>query len=152
MKAKEKNLEHLVPAHNVYDQDVLWPDCDPAGILFYAHYFRWMDNAAQYLFEKAGLNWDVMMGEYGAPGVPLVSCKADFRSTAKFGDVLTIESHIAALSKSTITVSHVFRHHDRVTAEGQEIRVWCEAEPGHPDHLRARPIPLEVRNALGFAE
>ena len=30
-------------------------DCDPARIVFYPNFFRWMDSAARHYFEAAGL-------------------------------------------------------------------------------------------------
>ena len=33
---------------------VEWGDCDPAGIIFYPTYYRWMDAASWHLFEQAG--------------------------------------------------------------------------------------------------
>ncbi len=33
---------------------VHWGDCDPAGIIFYPTYFRWIDAASWALFELAG--------------------------------------------------------------------------------------------------
>src|SRR6266850_1537964 len=33
---------------------VHWGDCDPAGIIFYPTYFRWMDAATWALMESAG--------------------------------------------------------------------------------------------------
>ena len=34
---------------------VAWGDCDSAGIVFYANYFRWFDEASRRLFVRAGL-------------------------------------------------------------------------------------------------
>ena len=33
---------------------VEWGDCDPAGIIFYPTYYRWMDAASWHLFAEAG--------------------------------------------------------------------------------------------------
>jgi 4-hydroxybenzoyl-CoA thioesterase len=134
---------------NVRDIHVLWPDCDPAGILFYGNYFRWMDDATFFLFERAGLRKDRMLADYGMLGMPLVAAHADFRSPAKFGDVLSVESFVSAASARTFTVTHNFRVGERLAAEGWEKRVWAKAEPGNPSRITALPIPPEVRAALG---
>ena len=134
---------------NVHRVHVLWPDCDPAGILFYAHYFRWMDDATFFLFERAGLRKDRLLADYGVPGVPLVAAHADFRSPAKFGQVLTVESHVSAMGTRSFTVSHTFREGERVTAEGWEKRIWCKADPADAARLTPLPVPPEVRTALG---
>lgn len=134
--------------HNVH---VLWPDCDPAGILFYGNYYRWMDDATYFLFRKAGLPKERMIGDYGVPGMPLVSAHGDFRSPAKFGEVLTIESHVSGCGTKSFTVSHVFRQGSRITAEGYEKRIWCRASPDDPAQLTPIPFPEEIKAALGVA-
>jgi 4-hydroxybenzoyl-CoA thioesterase len=136
---------------NEHRVHVLWPDCDPAGILFYGHYFRWMDDATYFLFERAGLRKTRLMADYGVPGIPLVSAHADFRSPARFGEVLTVESHVSQCGTRSFTVTHVFREGERVTAEGWEKRIWCKADPADPARLTPLPVPAEVRAALGVA-
>lgn len=134
---------------NTHNVQVLWPDCDPAGILFNVNYYRWMDDAAFHLFEKAGLPWDEMNEKYGSPGVPLVSSHADFRSPAKFRDKLTIDSEITEWGNSSFKVSHVFRIGERLAAEGWERRIWCRIDAKDPAKITPARIPDEVRKALG---
>ena len=134
---------------NTRDVHVLWPDCDPAGILFYANYYRWMDDASYFLFVKAGLAWERLRADYGVPGVPLVSAHADFMTPAKFGEILTVESHVSQCGRSSFTVSHVFRLGDATAAEGWEKRVWCSVDPDDPAKIKAIPLPDEVKAALG---
>ncbi|MDH5749147.1 MAG: acyl-CoA thioesterase [Rhodospirillales bacterium] len=128
---------------------VLWHDCDPAAIVFYGNYYRWMDDATYYLFVKADLEWNKLKTIYDKPSVPLVSAHGDFRSPAKFGDVLTIESHVSEWGTRSFTVSHVFHNGDKIAAEGYEKRVWCRVDPNDPGNIKAFPIPDEVRKALG---
>ncbi len=128
---------------------VLWPDCDPAGILFYGNYYRWMDDGSYFLFVKAGLAWERLQAEYGVPGVPLVSAHADFLVPARFGEILTVESHVSQCGTSSFTVSHVFRLGDVIAAEGWEKRVWCSVDPDDPAKIKAIPLPEEIKAALG---
>jgi len=138
------------PLRNTHRIHVLWPDCDPAGILFYGHYFRWMDDATFFLFEAAGLRKDRMLPTFGVPGMPLVGAHADFRSPVKFGEILAVESAVTQAGNRSFTVSHVFRVGERVTAEGYEKRVWVRADAHDAARIEARPIPPEVRAALGM--
>ena len=39
---------------NVFPCQVQWGDCDPAGIIFYPTYFRWIDAASWALFDAVG--------------------------------------------------------------------------------------------------
>ena len=39
---------------NTRDIRIEWGDCDPAGIIFYPTYFRWIDAASWALFTSVG--------------------------------------------------------------------------------------------------
>ena len=138
------------PLTNTHEVHVLWNDCDPAQIVFYGNYFRWMDQATYFLFKTVGLGWDQVMEKYQTVGLPLVTAHADFRSPAKFADVLAIESTVTECGEKSLTVSHTFRVGDRVTAEGYENRVWCKPHPEKQGAIVSAPIPDEVRALIGY--
>ena len=59
---------------------VHWGDCDPAGIIFYPTYFRWIDAASWALFELAGFGPKWMREQHMA--MPLVSAACEFLAPA----------------------------------------------------------------------
>ena len=139
------------PVVNTYQVDVMWGDCDPAGIVHYPNYFIWMDEASHYLFSGVGLGWTSLQENFGVPGAPLVNAQADFRSPAKFGDQLTIRSYVSRCGTKSLTVTHEILAGERLVAEGRESRVWVKADPEDPAKLTPHPIPDVVREALGVA-
>lgn len=134
---------------NTHTIRVLWTDCDPAGITFYGNYYRWMDEAAYYLFKAAGIRWEDWRSRFDALGIPLISAHADFSSPTRMGDELTIESGVSTWGKSSFTITHRFMNGDRLAAEGYEKRVWCLGDPTDPSTFSSAPIPDEVRKPLG---
>lgn len=134
---------------NTHTIRVLWTDCDPAGITFYGNYYRWMDEAAYYLFKAAGIRWEDWRSRFDALGIPLISAHADFSSPTRMGDELTVESWVSEWGKSSFTVTHRFMNGDRLAAEGYEKRVWCMGDPADPSTISSAPIPDEVRKPLG---
>jgi len=134
---------------NVHTIRVLWTDCDPAGITFYGNYYRWMDEAAYYLFKSVGIRWEDWRSRFDVLGIPLISAHADFRSPTKMGDELTVESTVSEWGRSSFTITHRFMNGDKLAAEGWEKRVWCKGDPADPSTFAAAPIPDEVRAALG---
>lgn len=134
---------------NTHTIRVLWTDCDPAGITFYGNYYRWMDEAAYYLFKAAGIRWEDWRSRFDALGIPLISAHADFSSPTRMGDELTIESGVSDWGKSSFTITHRFMNGDRLAAEGYEKRVWCLGDPTDPSTFSSAPIPDEVRKPLG---
>jgi len=134
---------------NIHRITVLWTDCDPAGINFYGNYFKWMDEASYYLFKAAGVRWEEWGSRWNSIGIPLIGAHADFRSPAKFGDQIDIESRVTEWGRSSFTVTHIFREGERLTAEGWEKRVFCTGTPTDPSSIASAPIPGDIRAALG---
>jgi len=133
---------------NVHMIQVEWGDCDPAGIVFYPNYYRWMDEATWRLFARAGLTWERFQAEYDAPGMPLVNTHAEFRAPSFFTDSLGIESHISKIGTKSLTVSHTFTCKGNVVVEGWEKRVWCIGNPGRDRQVVTGPIPDQVKVLL----
>ena len=127
----------------------LWTDCDPAGIIFYGTYFRWMDECSYYLFREAGLNWETCWKQLGMIGIPLVTAHCDFRSPVTFAEVVTAESRVSEWGRSSFTVTHRFAVGTRVTAEGYEKRVWCRGDATDPKTIAPIPIPMEIKERFG---
>ncbi len=130
---------------------VEWGDCDPAGIVFYPAYYRWMDQATFRMFQRAGLKRDRFDGGQWAEGPPLVETKCSFRRASVTGDRLTVHSHVSKWGRSSFTISHVFHNEaGEVAAEGYEIRIWALMDGG-AHTLKSVPVPDEVRKGLGGA-
>ncbi len=122
-----------------------WGDCDPAGIVFFPNYLAYFDVATNALFLRAlGLNKYEMIGKYGITGLPLVDVGARFFIPSVFGEVVTIESTVAEIKRSSFRMQHRLLKGDALAVEGYEIRVWTCRDPANPEKFRSRPIPEEV--------
>jgi 4-hydroxybenzoyl-CoA thioesterase len=131
----------------VYRRDVRieWGDCDPAAIVFYPRYFAFFDANTAYLFEAAGLPKAEMVKTYDIVGIPLVDVAAKFFVPSKFGERITIQSHMAAFGRSSMKVVHqVLKGDGRIAIQAQETRVWAGRDPGRADGIMAKAIPQEV--------
>jgi YbgC/YbaW family acyl-CoA thioester hydrolase len=71
---------------------VHWGDCDPAGIIFYPTYFRWMDAATWAIWESVGYTAKRMKAEHLA--MPLVAAECRFIAPAEQGDHCEVRSRI----------------------------------------------------------
>ena len=127
---------------------VEWGDCDPAGIIFYPTYYRWMDAASWHLFAQAGYDAERMRAEHRS--LPLVHAQCDFVRSPRFGDACTVETAVARMGGKSFTVRHRFLRSDDDTelAVGQETRVWCRYEAGPGSPLRGEPLPPALRALL----
>lgn len=123
-------------------------DCDPAGIVFYANYFRWFDRCTSALFEAAGLPIARMFKEYSIAGVPIVDTHARFFSPSRYGDQIEAESTIVEWKRSSFVIRHQFFRARQLLLEDLETRVWAATDPSDSNRLKGMPIPEEVRLRL----
>src|SRR3954465_2119906 len=81
------------PRSVVYTVRVEFGDCDPARIVWYPNFFRWIDAASRHFFVECGVPpWHETEKTMGIIGTPLVDTHAKFIKTASYGDVLQIHT------------------------------------------------------------
>ena len=126
-----------------------WGECDPAGIIFYPNYYRFMDEATWALFASVGYGAERMRAEHLS--LPLVDARCEFLSSPKFGDEIELRSQVSRWGRSSFSLAHEFviAADGRLLARGNESRVWCRYEAGPGSPLKSVPIPQDVRAALG---
>lgn len=130
---------------NRRDVFIEWGDCDPAGIVYYPRYFEMFDNSTVALFAAAGLAKHDMVKEYGIVGIPMVDTGARFLIPSKWGETITIESHVSEWKRSSFDVKHrVFKGED-LAIEAHETRVWVGRHPDDPEKIKSQPIPEEIK-------
>lgn len=123
--------------------EIEWGDCDPAGIVYFPRYFAMFDTSTAHLITAAlgGPKRD-WLRQYKIAGIPSVTCSAEFLSPCSFGDVVTIESRIARLGRSSFEVAHRLTGPAGPAVEASEKRVWtARAADGE---LKAVPLPAAV--------
>lgn len=123
---------------------VHWGDCDPAGIIFYPTYFRWMDAACWAMFAGAGYDAKRMRGEHLA--MPLVSADCQFLYPAEQDDRCEVRSRILRFGVKSFVVAHEIERADGMAlARGSETRVWGKFDNGPGTRLRGVEIPAELK-------
>jgi YbgC/YbaW family acyl-CoA thioester hydrolase len=128
----------------VFPCQVYWGDCDPAGIIFYPTYFRWMDAACWAMFATAGYDAKRMRAEHLA--MPLVSADCQFLYPAEHGDRCEVRSRILNFGGKSFVVGHeVLREDGMALAKGSETRVWGRFDSGPGSRLRGSTIPEELK-------
>ena len=134
---------------NRRDVEIEWGDCDAAGIVFYPRYFAMFDASTAYLLEKAlGMKKIAWTKKYGIVGIPMVDTGAKFLVPSRYGDVITIETSISHIGRSSFDVAHRVFKGDTLAIEAQEKRVWTGRDPEDPSRIKAVAIPDEVVAAL----
>ncbi|HEX3703633.1 MAG TPA: thioesterase family protein [Vicinamibacterales bacterium] len=83
------------------DLRVMWPDTDPAGIVWFGVFCRYMENAEEELFRALGSDRTRILRELGIY-MPRTSLQCGFRSPAKLGDEISVGVGIAAMTERRI--------------------------------------------------
>lgn len=134
--------------HGVLEIAVRFGDCDPAGIVFYANFFRWFDAACWQTFAERGFTRRTLADRYGVIGWPIVSTSAQFRNPATEGDLIRVETTIGRFGASSFDLAYRIVRGDVLVCEGAERRVWAARVADDARRLAPRRIPDEVRAAF----
>ena len=124
-----------------YDIDVLFGDCDPAGIVFFPNFLKWMDASSLNFFLQCGLPpWHAWTEPAHLIGTPLIEIRTQFRQPATYGQTLTVYTEITEFSRKTFHHRHVVKRGDELICEGSEIRAFCTRDP-ETGLVKAIPLP-----------
>ena len=138
------------PLAGIILRDVTWGDCDPAGIIYYPVYFRWIDAGTWNLFFLAGLTPEHLRTEFPRMDMPAVASSLEFRNPAPFGVTTEVRSRVEHWGGKSFRVRHeVIRADGAQLATGSETRAWVENMPG--GRLRAHAIPDALRQRFFIA-
>jgi 4-hydroxybenzoyl-CoA thioesterase len=127
-----------------YRVRVEFGDCDPAGIVWFPNFFRWIDAASRHFFAESGVpRWEETSRTLGVIGTPLVDTHTRFVKSASYGDTLHIAVSIPEWrDKSFVQKYRVTRGEDLIL-ECEEVRIFAAQREG--GGIRAVPIPPEIR-------
>ena len=96
--------------HHITHFTVEWGDCDPARIVFYPNYFRWMDAASLRYFRAVGVPpWHEFEAQSGILGTPLVDASARFVRPASYGDAIDIDTVVDEWRRKSFVMSHIIQ-------------------------------------------
>jgi 4-hydroxybenzoyl-CoA thioesterase len=121
-------------------------DCDPAQIVFYPNFLKWIDAASRHFFVAAGVaSWAEMEAATGIIGTPLVEVSLRFVRPATYGEEIAVETWIEEWRGKSFVMKHIVRRGDEVLVEGTEIRVFARRHPEDPKRIQAVLPPEDVR-------
>lgn len=125
--------------------EVRFGDCDPAGIVFFPRYHRWMDAASLHFFMSCGVPpWHELERVNGIVGTPLLEHHARFYKSATYGESLQILTEVEEWRTKVFVQKHTIRRGDDLICESRETRVFCVRDPHDRGRIRAIPVPEDV--------
>lgn len=119
------------------------PETDAFGIVFHANFFIYFDVArVDYLRNLDALRF---ISPENARNNALVHATADFRSPARFDDILVVHARIAEIGSSSFTFEFMTTHktENRLVAVGRTTLVVLDEKTWRPI-----PVPAEFRELI----
>lgn len=131
----------------VYEVEVMFGDCDPAGIVFFPNFSKWMDAASLNFFVQCGVPpWRELQKTTGIIGTPLLEIHTKFMKPATYGERLQVHTSVAEWRDKVFIHRHRVMRGDDLLCEGTETRAFCVRHPDDPSRIKAIPVPVDIRS------
>lgn len=123
--------------------DVHWGDCDPADIVFFPNFSRWMDASSQSFFLQCGVpRWRELETTRGIVGTPLLEINTKFYRPATYGDRLEVHTCVEEWRDRVFIQHHRVQRGETLLCEGRETRAFVVREGGR---LKSIPVPEDIK-------
>lgn len=130
----------------VYEVKVQFGDCDPAGIVFFPNFSKWMDASSLHFFMENGVPpWRELIKTRGIVGTPLLEIHTKFLRPATYGETLQVHTSVVEWKAKVLIQKHVVMRGDTVLCEGLETRAFVIHPPEAPDTIKAIPVPEDIK-------
>ncbi len=121
-------------------------DTDMAGIIHFACYYRYMEEAEHQFFRSLGLSIMQKQDDGSVIGWPRVSASCTFEAPAYFEDELEIRLSVSRKGVKSLTMEFEFWRDDTRVAHGRMKTACCICR--HDQPLESIPIPEIYNNAI----
>ena len=111
----------------VYTTHVEFGDCDPAGIVWFPNFFRWIDAASRHFFVECGVprwGWEETARTIGVIGTPLVDTHTRFVSSASYGDTRQFAVTVREWRTKSFVQSYRVTRGEELILECEEVRIF----------------------------
>ena len=130
----------------VYEVNVMFGDCDPAGIVFFPNFLKWMDASSLNFFVQCGVPpWRELVKTTNIIGTPLLEINTRFMRPATYGETLQIHTSVEEWRDKVFIHRHIVKRADDVLCEGTEVRAFCVRLPDDPDRIKAILVPEDIK-------
>ena len=135
---------------HTFSVNVEFGDCDPAQIVYYPNFFRWMDAASRHFFIQSGVPlWHELEKTTGIIGTPILDAQTRFMKPASYGDRLEIDSAVTEWRTKTFVMRHRVRRGTELLVECTEIRAFVKRAGDDPKKIQAVPVPEDIKAMCG---
>jgi len=129
---------------------VEFSDTDMAGIVHFANFYRYMEQAEHEFFRSLGLSIMQTNDDGTVIGWPRVSASCSFKAPAFFDDNLEVRLNVVRKGVKSLTMKFEFWRDDTEIAHGQVKTACCLIAHGEP--IKSIEIPPLYGDRIHEAE
>lgn len=133
-------------AQFITSRRVEFADTDMAGIIHFANYYRYMEEAEHAFFRSLGLSIMQSQSDGSVIGWPRVSAACSFEAPAYFEDILEVRLKVVRKGVKSLNYEIEFWRGSTRLAHGRLKTVCCVCRHGQP--LESIPIPAEYNQKV----
>ena len=122
----------------------LWADADPAGIVYFAHFFRFIEQAEEELYRQFGANRQKLLDQYSV-WMPRVEAHVNFVSPIRNGQAIRVQLHPQFEGEKTVRFEFVIVDDE---SSGELARGYMTVVCVTREKFKGTPIPEEIRRSL----
>lgn len=125
-------------------------ETDLAGIVHFANYYRFMEQAEHEFFRSLDLKIHGKLPDGTVFGWPRVSASCSFKSPAFYGDIVDIRMTVLRVTRRSLTIAYTFERDGLSLADGEMKTAYCIIPAG--DKLQSAEMPDEYFLKLSNSE
>ncbi len=130
----------------VYEIKVQFGDCDPACIVFFPNFSKWMDASSLHFFMECGVPpWRELIKTTGIVGTPLLEIHTKFMRPATYGETLQVYTSVEEWRDKVFIQKHVVKRGEDLLCEGLETRAFVIHPAGEPNRIKAIAVPADIK-------
>ena len=135
-----------MPSRFTTTRRVAFAETDMAGIVHFANFYRYMEEAEHDFFRSLGRSVMEHRPDGSILGWPRVSAKCSFKAPAKFEDEIAIEVGVDRIGVKSLTLRYDFRRGETRLALGEMKIVCCVFRHGR--EMESVPLPPDLVSLL----
>ena len=114
-----------MPPQFTFDRRIQFFDTDMAGIVHFANFYRFMEEAEHEMFRSLGEKIVEDQPDGSVLGWPRVRASCTFEAPAYYDDLISIDIVVTRVGVKSLTMSFKFRRGDQQIANGELKTVFC---------------------------
>jgi len=133
----------FAPGVSLTSARVRYVETDQMGVVYYANYLVWFELGRVELLRQLGFEYKQMELEDDC-WIPVVDATCRYKAPARYDDVLSIQTEIAAMRESLLKFRYrILRPADNLLlAEGETVHVVTDSK------MQRRPLPEKYVRGL----